>query len=410
MTRDLAPARPEDVGLSASGLAAVDAAIQAQIDRGELAGCISLVARHGRLVHLNTMGVKDLATGEPMAPDTMFRIYSMTKPVTAAAMMILYDRGLWSPADPIAKHLPEFAGVRVFAGLDGAGRPLTEAPVHAPTMAELMTHTAGLSYGFNPDDPVDKLYQAEHVWRSGSLAEMSAKVARLPLAYQPGTRWLYSLSMDIQGAVIERLTGQSLPDFMQQHLFGPLGMVDTAFHLPPEKRPRLATGYRQTSSGLAVEKPMLFDHIAPPALASGGGGLISTAMDYARFAQMLLNGGEFEGRRIVSAAALKLMMTNHLSDALINGGFGIGAQSIRPGFGYGFNGVVFTDPQACGIPVGPGTYHWDGAWGTWFWVDPVNDLLFVGMIQRGMSTAENLQALTQTLMPGAIVQAAETVG
>ena len=406
MTAELAPARPEDVGLSTAGLAAIDAAIQAQIDRGELAGCISLVARHGKLTHLNAMGLKDIATREPMATDTMFRIYSMTKPVTAAAMMILYDRGLWTPTDPIARRLPEFAGVQVFAGLDAKGGPRTEAPDHAPTMAELMTHTAGLSYGFNPDDPVDKLYQAAHVWRSGSLAEMSAKVAGLPLAYQPGSKWLYSLSMDIQGAVIERLTGQSLPDFMQEHLFGPLGMVDTAFHLPPQKRPRLATGYRQTSSGLAVEKPMLFDHEAPPALASGGGGLISTAMDYARFAQMLLHGGEFAGRRVVSAEALKLMMTNHLSDTLINGGFGVGAQSIRPGFGYGFNGVVFTDPEACGIPVGRGTYHWDGAWGTWFWVDRKNDLLFVGMIQRGMSNAPNLQALSQTLMAKAIVEAA----
>ncbi len=399
-------ARPEEVGLSSAGLAAVDAAVQGQTDRGELAGAETLVARHGKRVHANALGLKNLATGEPMAADTIFRIYSMTKPVTAAAMMILHDRGLWSPEDPIAKHLPEFEGVRVFDGLDAAGAAKTVAADHAPTIRELMTHTAGLSYGFDPTAPIDKLYQDARVWRSASLEEMSRKLASLPLAYQPGTQWLYSLSMDIQGAMIERLTGQTLPDFMRAHIFGPLGMVDTAFHLPPEKRPRLAEGYRQSRSGLKVIEPLLGDHEAPPALASGGGGLFSTAMDYARFAQMLLNGGQLGGRRIISEAAARLMMTNQLSDAMLAKGFGVGAQAIRPGFGYGYNGVVFTDPKACGIPVGQGTYHWDGAWGTWFWVDPENDLIYVGLIQRGMTFSPNLQALTQTLMADAFVREA----
>jgi CubicO group peptidase (beta-lactamase class C family) len=233
---------------------------------------------------------------------------------------------------------------------------------------------------------------------------MVGKLAALPLAYQPGTRWLYSLAMDVQGAVIERLTGQSLPDFMREHLFEPLGMVDTAFHLPANQRPRLAQGYRQSRSGLKIEEPLLSDHEAPPTLASGGGGLFSSVMDYARFAQMLLNKGELGGRRIISEAAARLMMTNQLSDEMMAQGFGVGAQAIRPGFGYGFNGVVFTDPVAAGIPVGRGAYHWDGAWGTWFWVDPENDLIYVGLIQRGMNFSPNLQALTQTLMADAIVR------
>jgi CubicO group peptidase (beta-lactamase class C family) len=397
-------ARPEEVGLSSQGLAAVDAAVQGQIDRGELAGAVTLVARHGKLAHLGALGLKDIATGEPMATDTLFRIYSMTKPVTAVGMMILHDRGLWAPDDPIAKHLPEFEGVRVFDGLDGRGQARTVPAQHAPTMRELMTHTAGLSYGFDPNDPLDKLYQDAHVWRSASLAEMMRKLAALPLAYQPGTRWLYSLSMDVQGAIIERLTGQSLPAFMQEQLFEPLGMIDTAFHLPADKRPRLAQGYRQSRSGLKIEEPLLSDHEAPPALASGGGGLFSSVMDYACFAQMLLNKGELGARRIISEAAARLMMTNQLSEEMMAEGFGVGAQAIRPGFGYGFNGVVFTDPVAAGIPVGRGTYHWDGAWGTWFWVDPENDLIYVGLIQRGMNFSPNLQALTQTLMADAIVR------
>jgi CubicO group peptidase (beta-lactamase class C family) len=210
--------------------------------------------------------------------------------------------------------------------------------------------------------------------------------------------------MDVQGAIIEKLSGQTLPDFYRTRIFEPLGMIDTAFHTPPEKKPRLATLYRKTAeAGLKATRNILAggDPESPPAVAVGGGGLVSTAADYARFAQMLLNGGELEGRRIVSAAALKEQMTNHLSDAMVNGGFGVGLQQIRPGYGYGWNGSVFYDPMAAGVPVGQGTYQWDGAAGTWFWVDPKNDLLFVGLIQLFSETAPPLQKITQTMMASA---------
>jgi CubicO group peptidase (beta-lactamase class C family) len=405
MARDLGPGTPEDVGLSSEGLVKVDAAVQRLIDRGVLAGAVTLVARHGRVVHTNAMGKKDLASGEPLAVDTMFRIFSMTKPVTGAAMMILHDRGLWSPDDPIAKHLPEFEGVRVFDGLDDAGKARTVAADHAPTLRELLTHTAGFSYGFDQHNPLDVLYRDAEVWQSGSLAEMAARVGKLPLAYQPGGKWLYSLSMDIQGAIVERLSGQSLPQFMQDHIFGPLGMVDTAFHTPAEKQSRLATLYRASKSrGLvATDNPLMPDRDTPPPLASGGGGLVSTIADYARFAQMLLNGGELAGVRILSPEAVTLMTANHLPDWMLTAGFGVGHQTIRPGFGYGFDGAVFTDPAAAGIPVGEGTYQWDGAAGTWFWVDPKNDLLFVGMIQLLSETAPPLQAMTQKRIAEAIL-------
>lgn len=407
MTRDLSPAKPVEVGLAPEGLAAIDAYLRDLVDKGVVAGLVTLTARHGMVAHVSTLGRKDLATGEPMAPDTMFRIFSMTKPVTAVAMMILHDRGLWSPHDPIAKHLPAFEGVKVFGGMDEAGHLTLHAPDHPPTLAELLTHTAGLIYGFIPAGGLEKLYEAADVWGSADLAEMSRRLAGLPLAFQPGSRWVYGLSMDLQGAIIEALSGQSLPDFMRENIFEPLGMVDTAFHTPPEKKARLATLYRFSASRglvpLAVN-PLLPDHEAPPALASGGGGLISTVGDYARFAQMLLNGGEFAGERIVSAAAVKLMMTNQLSDEMMAQGYGVGKQQIRPGFGFGFNGVVFTDPKAAGVPVGKGTYHWDGAAGTWFWVDPENDLIFVGMVQLFSETAPALQATTQTLMADAIAQ------
>ena len=214
--------------------------------------------------------------------------------------------------------------------------------------------------------------------------------------------------MDIQGAVIERLSGQSLPQFMQDHIFGPLGMDDTAFHTPAEKQPRLATLYRASKSrwlNLRPTNPLMPDrgHPAGPWLLVGGGGLVSTAADYARFAQMLLNGGELAGVRIISPEAVKLMTANHLPDWMLTAGFGVGQQTIRPGFGYGFDGAVFIDPDAAGIPVGEGTYQWDGAAGTWFWIDPKNDLLFVGMIQLLSETAPPLQAMTQKRMAEAIV-------
>ena len=406
MSRDLAHATPESVGLSQAGLDAIDGYLKGLVDEGTLAGVVSLVARHGKTVHTSVIGKKDLESGEPLALDTIFRIFSMTKPVTGVAMSILWDEGLWSPDDPIAKHLPSFANVRVFDGLDEAGAAKTVAPDHAPTMRELMTHTAGLSYGFNQQDPLDKLYQAKQVWQSASLAEFADKVASLPLAYQPGSKWLYSLSMDVQGAIVEKLSGQTLPEFMRTRIFEPLGMVDTAFHTPPEKHARRATLYRWSPRRqMLLEAPNILgtEHDNPPRVANGGGGLVSTLSDYAKFGQMMLNGGEFGGRRIVSAEALKQQMTNHLSEEMLETRYGVGAQQIRPGFGYGFNGAVFTDPAKAGVPVGKGTYHWDGAAGTWFWVDPVNDLLYVALIQLLSETAPPLQKTTQTMMADAIV-------
>jgi CubicO group peptidase (beta-lactamase class C family) len=388
---------PEDVGLSTAGLAKVDQALANLVAAKELAGVVTLVARHGKVVRRSAMGLKDLETGEPLAHDTIFRIYSMTKPVTAVAMMILHDRGLWSPDDPIAKHLPEFANVTVIGGA---------APDHAPTMRELMTHTAGLGYGFDPNDPTDAAYIAAGVWQAETLAEMTARLATAPLAYQPGSRWRYSMSMDVQGAIIEKLSGQILPDFMRDTIFRPLDMVDTDFFVPAEKLSRLATLYRWSKTkGLTVSEPLQGRHPDRiPKLAGGGGGLFSTAADYARFAQMLLNKGELGGVRIVSPEAVTLMTANQLSDEIINGGFGVGLQQIRPGFGYGFNGAVHYDPAQAGSKVGRGSYQWDGAAGTWFWIDPENDLLYVGLIQRmSPDGGPHMHKITQDLIGEALV-------
>jgi CubicO group peptidase (beta-lactamase class C family) len=399
---------PETVGLATAGLDAVDAEVQSYIDKGTLAGAITFTARHGKIARLSILGVDDLATGKPLTEDTIFRIFSMTKPITGTAMMILHDEGLWHPDDAIAKHLPELANVQVYMGEEEDGMPILAEPDHPPTMLELMTHRAGFAYGIKlgpPSDKVEAMYREANVLESADLIEMVARLSRLPLAYQPGSLWRYSLSMDVQGAVIERLSGQSLPEFMRTRIFEPLGMIDTAFHIPSEKKHRLAKLYLKMDDSplAAIDNPLRPEPETVPAMAMGGGGLFSTIHDYARYAQMLLNGGELNSRRIVSAAAVREQMTNRLPDALLDTRFVAGHQKFRPGFGYGYNGVVFTDPELAGIPVGRGTYHWDGAAGTWFWVDPENDLLFIGLIQLLSFSAPPLQAMTQARMAEAIL-------
>jgi CubicO group peptidase (beta-lactamase class C family) len=396
---------PESVGLSTSGLERVDGFLQGLIDAGELAGAVTLVARHGTVVHRAVMGVDDTKSGKPLGLDTIFRIFSMTKPVTGVAMGILYDRGLWRPDDPIAKHLPELADRAVLAGFDDRGTPLLVAADHQQTMGELMTHTAGFGYGTDRTDPADALWARAKLLDSRSLDDFVARLAGLPLQFQPGSRWKYSLSMDVQGAIIERLSGQTLGDFMQQHIFGPLGMVDTAFFTPRAKLKRRAKIYYTGGKYRlrAIRNPLYKDVEKPPRLPLGGAGLVSTIGDYARFAQLLLNRGDWEGARIVSEEAVTLQTSNHLDESLLDPPFTAGHMRFRPGYGYGWNGAVFYDPELADLPVGRGTYQWDGAAGTWFWVDPENDLLFVGMVQLLSYSAPDIQEPTQRLLADAIL-------
>ncbi len=400
-------ASPEQVGLSSAGLAALDAAVQAHIDRGTIAGAVLLVSRHGSICHEAALGWRDLASGTPADVDDLFRIFSMTKPVTAAAMLVLWDEGRWSLDDPIARHLPEFADLRVCTGRDEQGSLRLEPMTRAPTLRDLFTHSAGFAYGTrlsDPADPVDAAYQAAGVWEAADLADMMARLARQPLAYQPGTSWRYSLSMDVQGAIVERLIGQSLAAFMHDRLFAPLKMFDTRFHTPPAAIDRLSTLYLKAPDVplMPIANPMFADAAAEPALPLGGAGLISTARDYARFAAMLLAGGVDDGHRVLSSAAVEMMMSDQLSVSLSAGQFVAGHQRIGSGAGFGLNGIVFTDPAKAGAAVGHGTYQWDGAAGTWFWIDPANDLVFVGMTQALSYQAPALQAETQALIEAAL--------
>jgi CubicO group peptidase (beta-lactamase class C family) len=380
---DMTLAKPEALGFSGERLERLHALMQGVVDAKQLPGAVTLLARHGKVIDYRTYGLRDVASGAPMTKDTIFRAFSMTKPMTGAAMMVLYEQGKWLPSDPIAKYIPEFAHLKVCTGVDGAGNMILEEPVHPPTMQELMTHTAGFVYGFFGDTPADKEYRRVGVMGSKTLKEFIEKLAKIPLAYQPGTKWVYSASMDIQGYIVEKLSGQTLPDFMQEHIFKPLGMKDTGFIVPADKRGRFVTIYRSNEKGEVIPAPGFGGEYAEqPGMPSGGGGTVTTAEDYFRFAEMLANGGELNGVRILSPASVQLMSSNHLAPRLLTGEFSIGAQVMRPGLGYGYDCAVEYDPAEANLPDGRGTFFWDGAAGTWFWIDPTNDVVFVGMIQR----------------------------
>ena len=394
----------DSFGFSPERLERLHEAMQREVDQKELPGVVTVLARHGKVVEERTYGKKDIASGAPMTADTIFRVYSMTKPVTGVAMMILYEEGKWRPSDPIAKFIPEFAHLKVFKGVDQSGNMILEDPVHPPTMRELMTHTAGFTYGAFGDTPVDKMYSERQVLGSQSLQEMVDKLAKIPLLYQPGTRWVYSVSMDVQGYIVEKLSGQTLPEFMRQHIFGPLKMSDTGFYVPKEKWNRFATLYAGDKNGALIAAPPDSGYRADPTMPSGGGGLVSTAHDYLRFAQMLLNRGELDGVRILSPASVALMTSNHLAPSLMTDEFSIGTFVARPGMGWGYDCAVATDPLVADDVVGKGTFFWEGAADTWFWVDPTNDMIFIGLTQRmigpgepdvwGISTPVVYQALT----------------
>jgi CubicO group peptidase (beta-lactamase class C family) len=380
-------------------LPAVDAALQPLVDQGLWSGSVILVLKDGKVVHSSAAGKRDQANGDPMQPDTIFRAFSMSKPITAVAMMILYDQGKWRPEDPITKFLPELAGVKVFKGLGADGKPILEAPAHMPTMRELMTHTAGFSYGMGRGY-VDDQYKAVKVMDAPDGEAFVARLAQVPLAYEPGTQWMYSASVDVQGAIVQRIAGQRLDDFMQAKILGPLKMKDTGFVVPADKRARFANLYLLSGGKLGPMPPgagLFYNTYAErPGFPSGGGGMVTTAADYARFGQMLLNGGTLDGARIISPAAAKLMMSNQLPTAIQDKDFTNGWQRLRAGYQHGYDGVVVTDPVKGGTAMGKGSYIWDGAAGTWFWVDPQRKVVFVGMInQFNLQKLPNHEELSQ---------------
>lgn len=397
---------PEAVGFDSARLKRLDDYMAGTVAAGRVAGMTTLLARHGKVVEFKTYGKQSLDTGVPMSKDTIFRIYSMSKPLTGVAMMILFEEGKWRLDDPVTRFIPEFKNLKVMVKADAQGRITHVADVsRPPTMREIMSHTAGFGYGLGDQHPVDKLYRERKVLSATSMKEMIDRTATIPLMFEPGTDWSYSSAVDIQGAIVERITGMKFGDFLQQRVFGPLKMKDTAFYTGADKASRLAAVYvanRQT--GKIEEAKELFgnampDYTKPPAsFESGGGGMVSTTMDYARFCQMMLNGGELDGVRILSPASIELMDTNVIpKDVLVksNGTTGI---RFNEAVGFGLDFQVDKDPRAAGSLEGKNSMSWGGAAGTWFWIDPTNDLFFVGMIQRmGGTGGDDLGTMARTL-------------
>ena len=393
---DLETAAPAEVGLSAERLERLDAGLQAMVDDGELAGVVALLARRGRIAFVDVAGVQDVESGRPMARDSIFRIFSMTKPITGVAMMMLYEEGKWRLNDPVSRHVPELAGLKVWAGENADGSPRLVDADHEMTMRELMTHTAGLGYVLNPRHPVNRLFLEKRVLNPlEPLSAMIGKLATVPLLAQPGTRWIYSVAVDVQGYLVEKLSGQPLGDFFDQRIFEPLGMVDTGFHVPASQLHRVALRHAAGEDGELVVDSRGEPFTRPPAGPSGGGGLFGTADDYLRFTQMLLDGGELDGVRLLAPRTVEMMRTSHLSAEA--------AAHVRPGMGFGMDFMIYEDPAAAGEPHAPGAYYWLGIDGTWFWIDPALDFAFVGMIQHTGGSQHEVHGLSRNWVYQAIV-------
>lgn len=384
------PIAPAEAGFDPARLTRLDGFLNAAVAEGRMPGFTVLLARHGRLVSLKNYGKKNLTTGETLAPDTIFRIASMSKMVAGVALMMLFEENKFDLDDPVAKFIPEFANLKVLAGMGPDGKPMLVDPVHPPTMRELMSHSAGFGYS-TTDDPADKLLAAQQPYAAPDLHEFVRRVAKAPLLYQPGTTWRYSAGADISGYIVEKLSGMSFGAFLQKRLFGPLGMKDSGFYVPPEKLARLAPVYAAdkttgrfaevTSSTNPIALPVI-PPTKPPAIESGGGGLFSTLMDYARFAQMLDNGGDLDGVRILAPATVEMMGTNMISWKALEAGIPRPPVHFNTAIGFGLDDQVMLDPRAAGSLVGKGTMSWHGAFAGWWWVDRANDIICVGMAQR----------------------------
>tara|TARA_R110000787_G_scaffold8665_1_gene29653 strand:- start:83 stop:1345 length:1263 start_codon:yes stop_codon:yes gene_type:complete len=372
---------------SPEGIAALEAAMANEVALGHVKGIATRLVHDGEVVSDMQAGVRRVEDSAPITEDTIYRIYSMTKPVTGVALMMLYEEGAFTLDDPVTKFVPEFANLKVLDGVDENGAPVLADPNHVPTMREVMTHTAGFAYGLFGDDIANKAFRDELILYSPDLDVFIDKVADVPLLFQPGTAWSYSASVDVQGYIVQEISGMRFGDFLQARLFAPLGMTDTGFYVPEADLDRFSEVYvyspEQPELGLLpYNAPTVQFRKETVGMESGGGGLVSTMDDYTRFCQMLLNGGELDGVRILKPETVALMQTNMLPEGarLFSDGTQPDAQSDGLGFGLDFGLIV--DPEAADRPQGAGTYFWGGAAGTWFWIDPVNDLFFIGMIQR----------------------------
>jgi CubicO group peptidase (beta-lactamase class C family) len=397
------------VGFDAGRLRRIDRHFARYVDDGRLPGWLVLVSRRGRIVHLATCGRRDLEADLPVETDTRFRIYSMTKPVTAVAAMQLYEQGAFALKDPVSAFIPSFAELAVYRDGPASG-PRTEPATRPLLLWHLLTHTAGLTYGFHHAHPVDAMYRAAGFdWappEGRDLAECCQDWAGLPLLFEPGSEWNYSVASDVLGRVVEVVSGQPLDRYFDEHIFGPLGMADTGFWVEGEATGNLAALYLAGPQG----RPVRFDELGRRALRrpdclDGGGGLVSTAADYHRFTQALLGGGELDGARILGSRTLAYMARNHLPGGADLESFGrrLFAETTFDGVGYGLGFAVLLDPVANKVLSSPGELAWGGAASTFFFIDPAEQVTAVFMTQLMPSSTYPLRSELRQLVYQALV-------
>jgi CubicO group peptidase (beta-lactamase class C family) len=404
-------ARPEDVGMSGERLARIDSHLKNRyVDPGKIAGALTLVYRGGEIAYLSPVGLMDRERGTPMAEDTIFRIYSMSKPITSVALMMLYEHGHFQLEDPVHRWIPSWKNLRVYEM--GSHPHFMTRPCDRPMqIVDLLTHMSGLTYGFMERTNVDAAYTKLGIGAlrkqfDGDLSEMVAALADVPLEFSPGSAWNYSVSTDILGYLVEQISGERFDEYLRRHVFEPLGMVDTGFHVPEDKADRFAACYERNfkKEVRLQDDPQTSRYLKPPKFLSGGGGLVSTAADYLRFARMLLGGGELEGTRLLGPKTLELMTSNFLPNGedLTEHALGAFAETTYTGVGFGLGFSVTLDPVEARVVGSEGEFAWGGAASTAFWVDPAEELIAIFMTQFMPSRTFNFRAQLKSIIYSAI--------
>jgi CubicO group peptidase (beta-lactamase class C family) len=397
-------------GFSTERLARIDGLLQGKyLDPGRMPCAQVLVARNGETIHHSVLGLRDVERGTALTEDTVYRIYSMTKPVTCVALMTLVEEGLIALDDPVSKHIPAWKDLGVYSA--GLGPYLTTPPARPMQVVDLMRHTSGLTYGFQTRTNIDAAYRKLKVAEmhgDTDLEGMIAQLAKLPLEFSPGEAWNYSVSTDVVGYLVQKVAGKPLGQVLSERIFGPLKMTETGFFVRDDQKARFAACYNATPEGglKLQDDPSVSPYLAPPALESGGGGLVSTAADYMRFANMLVNGGELEGARILSPMTVRLMASNHLPDDkdLTQMSRSLFSEATNEGVGFGLGFAVVFDPPKTLIPCSKGEFYWGGAASTAFWVDPVEKITAVFMTQLLPSSTYPIRRELRTLVYSALMQ------
>jgi len=397
---------PQHAGFSAARLARITEHLETNyIEPQKIAGCQVVVSRHGHVAYHNSLGSMDIERGKAMADDAIFRIYSMTKPLTSIALMQLYERGMFQLNDPIYRLLPDWREQQVYVSGEGEHIQLRK-PDRPMTMRHVLSHMTGLSYGAT-HHPVDKMYRTQGVRRTDgeTLSSFTDKLSNIPLHFAPGERWMYSYSTDVCGHLIELLSGMTLDRYFETHLFEPLGMTDTAFNVAEEKVGRFAANYERApdKSLRLIDDPATSTYLSTPSFLSGGGGLTSTTADYLRFCEMLRNGGKLDDERIIGSRTLELMQRNHLPGGRDLAQLAIGdfSETAYEGVGFGLGFAMSLNEVDAGA-LGAGDYYWGGAASTIFWVDPLEDLIVVFMTQLMPSATFNFRGQLKNIIYSAI--------